>query len=683
MDNSNNNWNEITNEDGSVFYYNQTLNTSTWEKPNELKSDIEKLSGWNVQKGVGGKVYYYNTLLKNSVWEIPEDYKKAKERSELLNLTKEDTNLNTNKSNSVKNDINTIAVNNQTISYNNLNSKNLSTNTINNNYSNFNAIGFPLANNNNATLINQTIDKEYNENKHNIDYKLLSKEEINKLFKELLKNSGVTSSWTWDNTERNLKYEEIWKEVKVFSDKKQLFNEYIKECKIKEREEEKQKRLKLKENFRKMLEEDEELNNKLYSNNSNNIQSEDDYNINFSIENINYFDFISKYSTDLRFRAIDESEREELFEDYIDDILFKEQNKRQLNFFEKKIKLNFIDYLEYKYKDFSDFKKMFNTNNSDGRKIRWKYITEELFANDNDLKSSKVQSNLNIRKYLNFKDNEYLNNKEKLELAKIYYDYITKLYKEEINTVKKNKEIEGFKNRESFKLMMQEDIMNEIVNYKTNWSNYAKILKDRYYDNNDKRYFNLIGQSGSKPRDIFGDYINLLKIEFKKNKEIIKEIINKYNLKFDSFNNNNNKEIDLSFNDFNNMFCVYEEYNQIKHYNKNLLYKYILSKLKSDLYFNEVSMKDVKNYDDVLINKIIEYLSRNNYYNYKEEYNKDLYYSFINENEEYQYLSYDKLCEILNNCNDIINKNLIVNNNKQRLKEENIDIDKEEGELSF
>lgn len=66
-------WNEATDPEGRVYYYNTSGETS-WEKPRELYTDLElKLDqhGWKAGKTDDGKVYYYNTSTGESKWEIP------------------------------------------------------------------------------------------------------------------------------------------------------------------------------------------------------------------------------------------------------------------------------------------------------------------------------------------------------------------------------------------------------------------------------------------------------------------------------------------------------------------------------------------------------------------------------------------------------------------------------------
>ena len=93
-----------------------------------------------------------------------------------------------------------------------------------------------------------------------LEIEKLPKEEKYKLFKDQLRRAGVTATWKWEDAERVLYNEPIWKSIKTFQEKRSLFNEFVKQCKLKEREDIKLKKEKLKLKFRQMLEEDNSLN---------------------------------------------------------------------------------------------------------------------------------------------------------------------------------------------------------------------------------------------------------------------------------------------------------------------------------------------------------------------------------------------------------------------------------------
>ncbi len=69
-------WKEAKDDNGKVYYYNSETKATTWEKPKELYTLLEKVldkSDWKQTTAEGGRVYYYNSKTQQSVWEIPEE----------------------------------------------------------------------------------------------------------------------------------------------------------------------------------------------------------------------------------------------------------------------------------------------------------------------------------------------------------------------------------------------------------------------------------------------------------------------------------------------------------------------------------------------------------------------------------------------------------------------------------
>lgn len=86
-----------------------------------------------------------------------------------------------------------------------------------------------------------------------IDYENLSKEEALKVFKKLLGDLGVTSTWRWKDCMRMVQNEERAKALKTIHEQKRAFDEFVLEYKQREREETRQKRKHLKDQFKDML----------------------------------------------------------------------------------------------------------------------------------------------------------------------------------------------------------------------------------------------------------------------------------------------------------------------------------------------------------------------------------------------------------------------------------------------
>uniref|UniRef100_A0A7N0SXF7 Pre-mRNA-processing protein 40A n=1 Tax=Kalanchoe fedtschenkoi TaxID=63787 RepID=A0A7N0SXF7_KALFE len=82
---SSSDWQEHTATDGRRYYYNRKTKQSSWEKPSELMTPIERADAstdWKEFSTPDGKKYYYNKVTKQSKWTIPEELQLAREKAE-------------------------------------------------------------------------------------------------------------------------------------------------------------------------------------------------------------------------------------------------------------------------------------------------------------------------------------------------------------------------------------------------------------------------------------------------------------------------------------------------------------------------------------------------------------------------------------------------------------------------
>lgn len=69
-------WTEHKDASGQIFYHNRITNESSWEKPNELKSEFEKeeRTPWKEYLDDQSRKYYVNSITNETTWNMPEEY---------------------------------------------------------------------------------------------------------------------------------------------------------------------------------------------------------------------------------------------------------------------------------------------------------------------------------------------------------------------------------------------------------------------------------------------------------------------------------------------------------------------------------------------------------------------------------------------------------------------------------
>ena len=352
----------------------------------------------------------------------------------------------------------------------------------------------------------------------------LPKEKLYQKFKEKLKSLDITITWKWEDASRLMFNEPEWKSIRTFSEKRNLFNDYINDLKNKEREEIYLKREKNKAKFRQLLSEDNTINS-----------------------DSTYTEAMSRLSYDERWRAVDEKEREDVFEDYIDLIYKKEEDEWKK---EREVK-----------------KKLFL------EKMKFKKI-----------KSDTLWKDICVE----FKDDPVFASMEKIDRIQTFADYITTLESEEKREKREKDKYQGYLNREKFRELLQISVEEKNLNLETKWGDFVAQIKDR------EEYLNMLAQEGSTPLELFQDKINELKKEYKKVKKIFKEIITKNKIEI---------KYHISFEEFDNLISQFKESKMISLDMKKLLYEHIKKKLEEKEIIHNKHSKNIAN-------KLYSYLQR-------------------------------------------------------------------------
>ncbi len=511
-------WTEHKTADGKRFFYNHKTKESTWEKPDTLKTAEELQCDWSEYFNKEGRAYYYNSKTKKSQWEKPKEFLDMMERKKRMQDQEEHIKLNefiqTQKLNIPTNITSLIEANNPS----GLNASN-PIGIMPNINTHINQIPLPgkksnqnahMSSSNSANLntlsalseienkIRENEEKKFNPN---IDLDKLPKEEAYKLFKDMLRRAGITATWKWEDCERVLYKEAIWKIIKTFKEKRNLFDEYIKECKTRERDELQLKRDKLKTKFRQMLEEDLCL-----------------------TSDTKFSDAIKKFCSDERWRAIDERDREDLFQDYLDDLEKRETEEKRIL---KETKIR-------QFKRILEEKRLPSST-------KWKEIC------------------------LNFKEDPFFNSMEKIDRMKTFSDYITELENKEKAERDWNKKLNEYRNREYFRDFLQSLVDRNEINSKSKWKNFVNVIKD------DSNYINLLGQEGSTPKDLFDDVVSILKEDYKRNKDTLKKILKINSIKFNS---------ESPYNEFEQKLKSYDDFSLITEDMRYILWSNLTHKLK-------------------------------------------------------------------------------------------------------
>ncbi len=237
-----------------------------------------------------------------------------------------------------------------------------------------------------------------------------------------------------------------------------------------------------------------------------------------------YYDVIRDLMLDPRCKQLDERDREEIFQDYLDELERREKEETR-NIFKKR-----IDNLKYLFED----KKI-------SLLTSWEQA-QKMFA-DNPL----FQPCSNFERLTALK--EYIENKEKIE-----YD--------EKRRIRKYNER---KNREIFIQMLKDKFESKVISIKTKWNEFFKLIKD------DPRFTNFVGQPGSTPHDLFDEFLRSEKEKFKKQKSALKQIIKNSGIKLSS---------GITFEDFDKTLNTYPEYSQLDEQNRKFLHQYVISKVR-------------------------------------------------------------------------------------------------------
>ncbi|KAL3515379.1 hypothetical protein ACH5RR_022281 [Cinchona calisaya] len=520
-------WIDHTARNGKKYYYNRLTRLSTWEKPLELMTPIERADAstdWREYTSPDGRKYYYNRVSKQSRWRIPDEVKLARERVNLaLYGIQERKGVNSHDSAAVSTSEGNVSSSSVEASFfptqpavsspipvapivteQSLETPASSISPAEDSpmavdvvdvqtfldlcapvvavldkdavsVASETTVTTPL----NSSALDTSVDiispGKNEETKEDIKHIAKSKEKTieqgplvyeNKLeaknaFKALLETANVGSDWTWDQAMRVIINDRRYGALKSLGERKQAFNEFASQKRKQEAEERRARQKKAREGFKKMLEESKEL-----------------------TPSTRWSKAISLLEEDERFKAVERArDREDLFEDYKEELEKKEQAKAL-----EEHKRNRAEYLEFLTS--CDFIKASS---------QWRKVQERLEA---DERCSRL---------------------EKIDRLEIFQEYIRDLEKEEEEQLKlwmeEQRKAER-KNRDEFRKLMEEHVAAGILTAKTLWRDYCIQVKDS------SAYVAISSNfSGSSAKDLFDDVSEELVKQYLDDKAQIRDAV--------------------------------------------------------------------------------------------------------------------------------------------------------------
>ncbi|XP_048616498.1 pre-mRNA-processing protein 40A isoform X1 [Brassica napus] len=529
-------WMEHTSADGRKYYYNKQTKQSSWEKPLELMTPLERADAstvWKEFTTAEGRKYYYNKVTKESKWTIPEDLKLAREQAELASAKRSHSEDESTSLSHIAASSSDLAVSTPVTAVVPSTSSTIpahstspipaglavpvirpppvaSVTPVSAATSDTEATAMKLDNlpsqgayesNDGAPAPNNEVDyKEISVNgksnmtpagdKANVEEPMMyaTKQEAKAAFKSLLESVNVQSDWTWEQTTKVIVHDKRYGALRTLGERKQAFNEYLGQRKKVEAEERRWRQKKAREEFVKMLEECEELSSSMKWRFGFQLMKESLVLVFIVCDvcaNINFFltsKALSLFENDERFKAVDRPrDREDLFDNYIVELERKEREKAVA---------------EHRQK-MAEYRKFLETCDYIKASTQWRKIQDRL---EDDERCSCLEK---IDRLIGFED--YINDLEKEE------EELKRVEKEHVRRAER-------KNRDAFRTLLEEHVAAGILTAKTYWLEYCIEVRDL------PQYQAVASNlSGSTPKDLFEEITEELEKQYHEDKSRVKD----------------------------------------------------------------------------------------------------------------------------------------------------------------
>ncbi|XP_054166248.1 pre-mRNA-processing factor 40 homolog A-like [Oppia nitens] len=461
------NWTEHKSPDGRTYYYNNTTKQSSWEKPEELKTESEKqltTCQWKEYKTEDGRVYYHNIATKQSMWTIPQELdelkaKIASEEAKASGIMKADVVSQSSGGQSVPT---TPLQSTPTITIPSTPPQEVIQKTD----ASQEATGAqsPASD----TSSEGKVDSSPN------DLPLLETiatptdaKEVSEIFKDLLKEKNVSSTASWEHALKLIGSDPRFERFRSHPERKQFFNAYKVQKAKEEKEEQRIRAKRAKENMEKFLHSTDKINSTTKYRTACEILRDIDI-----------------------WKAVPDIDRREIFEDAITYLAKKEKSEaKALRKRNMKVLGNILDSMtQITYR------------------ITWQEAQQLLL--DNPV----------------FAEDAELLGMDKEDALIVFEDHIRQLENDEEEEKKREKKRQirlQRKNREAFIAFLDELHASGKLTSMSKWVNlYHEISAD-------PRFSAMLSQPffGSTPLDLFKFYVEDLKARYEDEKQLIKDIL--------------------------------------------------------------------------------------------------------------------------------------------------------------
>ncbi|KAG0309078.1 hypothetical protein BGZ98_005400 [Dissophora globulifera] len=515
-------WVEYVHQDGRKYYYHQGTKQTVWQKPDELKTPKElalETSPWKEYTTPENKKYYHNAATQETVWTVPEDYKvlldqlaeetKARESaaSATLNIPSSAQAPPKSVTPTSSSAVSTPSpLRQQTLPHGSQSSpataaagaiaggprgtqqqppmmamRDAGSDPA---WSNSNMGFMPqnqaargaFASSHHAggrpPRFQQSFVPQDGSGNRGRDRaaealpEFETKEEAELAFKNLLKETGVTSTWTWEQTMRAVIANPIYRAAfSTVAERKTAFQEYVEERRIQEKQEEKARQQKQKQDFLDLMKQHSD-----------------------KVTHASRYSTVSRLLADEpAFKAItDDRYRHSIFDSYVGELVRQEKE------------------------DARQKRKAGTTA----------LITLLQSLDEITLVTRWAEAKELLREAKAFKESDAIQALSKAEQLSIYEDHIKHLEKEYDQKRAKERLLRKRaerKRREAFKGLLGELRTKGHVNASTYWMQIFSLIKD------DSRYLEMLGQPGSTPMELFWDMIEDLEDRLYQDRKMVQE----------------------------------------------------------------------------------------------------------------------------------------------------------------